>query len=294
MSWAKLDDAMLDNHKVAAVGGAGFALHIAGILYCARNLTDGFIPAGKVATLVDSADFRPSVAALLARLVTNNLWHRNEERNGYDVHDYLTYNPTKEKVLADRESARNRQGRHRRSLTELQARSQRSHAVTEPESPRDFARTSDAPVPVPVPSSEASCEASSGARALNISTWGHSPFPVEIPPLPADLTELLTAEVREHATANGCRDVLKCLKHWHQSRWSKRGDRRLFRTDHLADFMAWLCSHERFGGSCQKATPPPTRREQPQGADRAIPSTAETKRLIDQITGGKPVLKALA
>ena len=52
--WARLDDAILDNpEEIIAAGPLGFALHVAAITWCARNLTDGFIPqAPRVAQLL--------------------------------------------------------------------------------------------------------------------------------------------------------------------------------------------------------------------------------------------------
>lgn len=53
MTWAKLDDAILDNEKIAKAGLVGFAFHVAAITWCARNLTDGFVPSQRVACLLD-------------------------------------------------------------------------------------------------------------------------------------------------------------------------------------------------------------------------------------------------
>ncbi len=265
MSWAKLDDAMLDNDKIVAVGTLGFALHVAGILHCSRNLTDGFVPTGRVATLLDFTGLRTTAHAVLERLLTCKpapLWRRDDERDGYEINDYLKYNPSKAQALAKRDAARKRQGRHRDGSPEVQDESRRDgsigHAVTGGEHPRDFAPDSLPPVPVP-PLSDSKNESESVRARV---TWGHSPFGCEIPPLPSEPSVLVTPEVLEQARANGCTDALKCLRHWHAKRWSKRGDRRTWRTDHLSDFMAWLCEHERYGGACERkgvgagSTPP--------------------------------------
>src|SRR4051812_25380743 len=53
MTWARLDDQILENHKVAKAGVLGWALYTAGIAYSARNLTDGLIPYGRIGTLLD-------------------------------------------------------------------------------------------------------------------------------------------------------------------------------------------------------------------------------------------------
>jgi len=100
--WARLDDAILDNPKIIAAGPLGFALHVAAITWCARNLTDGFIPKRRVAQLLDLSSIQVSeatggrvrhgvtpadVAADLARI---GLWH--DQGASWEVHDFLDYN----------------------------------------------------------------------------------------------------------------------------------------------------------------------------------------------------------
>src|SRR3989304_5015706 len=54
MTWARFDDAILDNPKIIRVGPIGFALHVAAITWCARNLTDGFIPEAKAKQILST------------------------------------------------------------------------------------------------------------------------------------------------------------------------------------------------------------------------------------------------
>lgn len=126
MVWAKIDDAILDNPKVAKAGVVGFALYVAGITYCCRNVLintlDGFIPDSAVRRLIDMHDlFRevveytqsaasaatvmselskdiPQVVCMSVadRLVSCGLWARVD--GGYLVHDYAHYNPTKDQA----------------------------------------------------------------------------------------------------------------------------------------------------------------------------------------------------
>lgn len=98
--WVKLDDAMLDDEDVVAAGADGFALHAAALLYCGRNLTDGFVPYGKVALLLDVAPFRAKLAEIRDRLVGVGLWRDDPERGGYWLRSYLKYNPSREQVAA--------------------------------------------------------------------------------------------------------------------------------------------------------------------------------------------------
>jgi len=152
MSWAKLDDAILDNAKIIMAGPAGLLLHVAAITWCARNLTDGRIPKRRVRSLVSGLDgLGTAIAAppaigpdedgfcpldaneIAAELATIGLWH---DRGDYwELHDYLVYNPSRAKVLADREKTRQRVEKHRK---------RRRNAVSN-------GPVTGHPVPVPIP-----------------------------------------------------------------------------------------------------------------------------------------------
>lgn len=143
MVWAKIDDAILDNPKIARVGVLGFALHVAGIAYCCRNLTDGLIPFGKVECLLDMGSLIQDVLGafedqgvpagvverandglfdlgrlmaepIAERLAECGLWERTE--GGYLVHDFLEYNPSREEHLKDKmsKSDAGKRGAHKR------------------------------------------------------------------------------------------------------------------------------------------------------------------------------------
>lgn len=159
MSWAKLDDQMLNHPKIASVGALGFAMHVAGIVYCSQHLTDGFVPRGAALTLLNfegvgiingmsgrDADclwiIEHGVTPYLS-LEEAGLWITTA--GGWDIHDYLVYNPTREKVLADREEGRLRVADHRAKKRAAKAGNAVSNAVTPP--------VSNGPVtPTPSPS----------------------------------------------------------------------------------------------------------------------------------------------
>ena len=111
MSWAKIDDRFLMNPKVMSAGLEGRALYLAGILYCAGELTDGKIPAGAVRKLAALSDVEDAAAAT-ERLISLNLWEPADD-GGYLIHDYLEYNPAGEKVRSERSAAKERMSRHR-------------------------------------------------------------------------------------------------------------------------------------------------------------------------------------
>jgi len=99
MPWVKIDDNLPNHPKVIAAGLHGLAFTVAGIAYCQRNLTDGFIPALVVLTFVPHISARAAQAQAV-RMVGAGLWELRD--GGYQVHDYHDFNPTKEEVLARR------------------------------------------------------------------------------------------------------------------------------------------------------------------------------------------------
>ena len=103
MPWVKLDDNFPSNDKVLSVGADAFRLYVEGLCHCARNLTDGVVTAHALRRL-----WEPSSAA---ELVTARLWTASDD--GYEINDYLEFNPSREQVEAQREAARERQSRLR-------------------------------------------------------------------------------------------------------------------------------------------------------------------------------------
>jgi hypothetical protein len=183
MVWAKLDDGILDNPKIVRVGPIGFALHAGAITWCARNLTDGFIPKQKAKQLlptswdIESDDGRDVIWTLSATsgymgiegdelvdgivrlLVKVGLWHEETDERGnygYRIHDYDQYNPTRAEVLEEREKKRLAGiAGGRSSAAQRQARAQadaqpRAEAPAQAES-KQRAKQNSTPVPDPVP-----------------------------------------------------------------------------------------------------------------------------------------------
>jgi hypothetical protein len=98
MAFAQFDDNFADHPKVAGLTDPAFRLHVAGILYCGRHLTDGLIAADEVPRLVRNYR-RPA----LAELVDRALWITVLD-GAYSIHDYLDWNESREKVLKRREA----------------------------------------------------------------------------------------------------------------------------------------------------------------------------------------------
>lgn len=107
--WIKLDDQWMDHPKVIAAGRDARDMWLASITYCAKHLTNGYFHANLLPTLAIMAGVDVANCQDFARrLLDVCLWDATDD--GYMVHDFLDYNPTKDQALATRE-ARKEAGR---------------------------------------------------------------------------------------------------------------------------------------------------------------------------------------
>ena len=125
MGWVKIDDQFAGHPKVTAAGPQAGWLFVAGLCYAGQHLTDGFIPSSALPLIYGTK-------RLAERLVSAGMWETAE--GGYIIHDYLVYQPTKAKVLAERDAAKQR----------MFGRRSGEHGAKS-------GRTSPAPVPDPDP-----------------------------------------------------------------------------------------------------------------------------------------------
>lgn len=101
MSWVRLEDTFPEHPKILSVDPEAAWLFVQGLCYANRNLTDGLIPKRAAVAMAGAHHTR-----LIAQLVSSRLWE--SEREGYRIHDYHEYQPTRQAVLVRRESDRNR------------------------------------------------------------------------------------------------------------------------------------------------------------------------------------------
>jgi hypothetical protein len=100
VTWFKVDDNLALNPKVIMAGNAAMGLWVRAGSWSGQQLTDGFVPDPIINVLTGEG------LALADQLVTVGLWYREED--GYQFKDWHEYQPVKEKVLAEREAARER------------------------------------------------------------------------------------------------------------------------------------------------------------------------------------------
>lgn len=114
MAWGRLNDRANGDAKLLALTDAAWRMWGCGLIYCQANLTDGFIPDHAVHSFGVRAKNKAAVIGELCRSLVPGkgpLWHPVE--NGYQVHDYLDWNDSREDIIAERERNRQRVERFR-------------------------------------------------------------------------------------------------------------------------------------------------------------------------------------
>lgn len=123
MTWVRFDDQFPIHRKVGGLPDAAYRLHTEAIFWCARNTTDGVIRRSEFAQLGTRA--RPARAA---DLVDRGLWHAaddlcdqctaalaeagtKEPADGWVIHDYLGFQPSRMKVARERDAKAERQAK---------------------------------------------------------------------------------------------------------------------------------------------------------------------------------------
>jgi hypothetical protein len=98
MPWFKVDDTLAFHAKTVAAGNAAMGLWVRAGAWSMQQLTDGFIPHLIARQL--------GTRALCQRLVDVGLW--DEKDDGYCFHEWDQRQPSRAKVMADREATANR------------------------------------------------------------------------------------------------------------------------------------------------------------------------------------------
>lgn len=129
MTWARLDDQFAENPKVWNLTDAAYRLHTAGICKSAQLLLNGVVADNRIPGL--SPSYKPK---FLAELVQAGMWHtpghdcpkcEQPPEGHHIIHDFLESNPSREKVLADREAAATRKAAWKKKRDEEKAEAER-------------------------------------------------------------------------------------------------------------------------------------------------------------------------
>lgn len=96
VSWIRLDDGWHSHPKTLRCSLAARGLWASCLGWSAQQLTDGFIPTS-VPRMMD-----PKGTRSVGQLVAAGFWEPVE--GGWQIHDYLDYNSSREQILAEREA----------------------------------------------------------------------------------------------------------------------------------------------------------------------------------------------
>lgn len=109
MPWVRFDDGFPNHRKVEPLSDGAYRLHTSAIFWSSRQLTDGCIPKRDLTFAAPRTMKRP--AKFVAELIDAGLWEATED--GWKLHDFLDYQPSKEQVTAERAKTAERQTRWR-------------------------------------------------------------------------------------------------------------------------------------------------------------------------------------
>jgi hypothetical protein len=264
MSWAKLDDRFHVNGKIVAAGNAAVGLFARGISWSAGHETDGFIPEG-VARMLESPD-----QGLVDRLLEIGLLERAE--GGYQIHDYLEFNPSarelrrQRKAVADRVRAHRARNGHDTPPSGEDGNGKRN-AVRNCESNGSVTRESRVtPGPGTGTGKGSGDPEGWGAGKERASARPELGLLAQRGPIPESFS--LTADgslvLREH----GCTNPARCFRAFRvhflekasdASTWSDRWDLKL---------EAWALNHPHMGGACQRRPTPADREREAESRRR--------------------------
>lgn len=167
MPWVRIDDHYDEHPKFSKAGPLGMAMWLAGLAYCNRNLTDGFIPWSKARALMSWEFLGPetndrgehmvyTVAVtsgmsgddatcefVIRQLIYAGLW--DEADGGYRIHDYLDYQPSKQQIEDERRQKQAAGQAGGRASAQARAQAPARAPAAAP------AQAKSKPVPKPVP-----------------------------------------------------------------------------------------------------------------------------------------------
>lgn len=102
----RIYDEFLEDDAINALSHTAYRLHVSALVYCSRNLTDGFVTekALKVVQVILGFPAKKAVA----ELTKAGLWTPVGAGGGYQIRNYLEFNPDAATVKAEKAKGRER------------------------------------------------------------------------------------------------------------------------------------------------------------------------------------------
>ena len=196
MTWVRLDDRFPEHPKIVGLSDRAFRAHVTGLAYCARFLTDGYVPRGALPP--------PRV---LAELADAGLW--TAQGHGCSIHDYLDWNLSKEE-------------RAGKAVAGAMGAAKRWHGKRPGKSKATASKTHGKPmaVPVPVPRSKPRAERERNI-AFDALAEATGSDPTKLTRSAARVVGVALAEIMEAAGA-GTHETLAAMIHQAALRFRQR------------------------------------------------------------------------
>jgi hypothetical protein len=99
VSWVRLDDTLHSHPKVLDAGLEALGLWALALSHCGAYLTDGHVRRAAAMRLAGAPDVLERLASTLVRV---GLWEVHPSGDGWQVHDFLAYNPSRAEVQSQR------------------------------------------------------------------------------------------------------------------------------------------------------------------------------------------------
>jgi hypothetical protein len=105
MPWVRLDDHYFTHRKTAGLSKDAKLLDLAGMTFSAGELRDGVLTDKDIRIIAAQVDIE-NLKDCLHELELADRWRRTPD--GWEIHDYLDYNPSRAQILRDREAGAQR------------------------------------------------------------------------------------------------------------------------------------------------------------------------------------------
>ncbi len=227
MPWFNVDDGFAFHRKTVRAGNAAVGLWARAGSWCAKELTDGFVPDHMVRTM--------GTVKQAERLVAAGLWVRDDEREGFQFHEYAEdgRNLTREVVLKKREQAAEKKRKQREGNAAKSEKTQVGESCPEGTDggvPGGVPGGVNVPPPLPSPPSSPNGEEpslrSGSKRAANAATLIPDDFAVT--------PEMVAWAQQETPLVDGRRETAAFVDHW------KQANRNHKKRDWVAAWRNWM------------------------------------------------------
>lgn len=173
--WFKVDDSFYSNPKTAMLSDGATALWLRSGSWSAQQLTGGFVPARMVPMFRGSDDS-------VRELCDAGLWAYDEQKDGYQFHDWSDYQPDGEEVdaLRKKRSEAGKRGANRRWGKPENGKNGKTDGKCHSKPMANAWQTdgksmaNSCPVPVPVPEKKEKEEYSSSFSKESVKDFGES------------------------------------------------------------------------------------------------------------------------